>query len=888
VLLHATPDAQNGFMFQVNVSGEKPVLKVHKKVNGNYEVIEQIDLSGFGFSNANLLKGRHRLAFDVRGKAVATLLDGKRVDTRKDSTFNEGLIGFRAYADERATVYRVRVTDAGSHRTLMAFDGAYPVSGNTDAVFTGAAPSLPLLRGGFVAKGEVTGARLYATALGVYEVSVNGQKAGDQFLAPGWTDYPRRLQHQTYDITGLVKKGPNVIGAALADGWYRGNVGMHWAKVYGDRLALIAKIKLTYADGTEEWFGTGRNWQAGDGPFVRADLQDGECYDASRGEPGWKPAEVMDREVSGIVPQPDDPVRMLDTLTAKTKTQPVDGCCVYDLGQNMVGVARVTMKGRKGQVVTIRYGEELYRTGDRKGQLYTDNFRQAKVTDTYTFGEDGTATYQPTFTQHGFRYVEISGLDEPPAAEDVKGIVLGSDLPDTGDLATSNPLLNQLVSNIRWGQRGNFLSIPTDTPARDERLGWTGDISLFSPTACRYRDCRAFLSKWMDDVRDAQKPDGNLPAVVPQPRREFDQTGAGWSDAFITVPYAVWRATGDMRIVRRNWDAMKRFYDFVHNSATCDGTLLEEGRSSWFSGDWLSLEQGWNRLEEHKVIATACFAEDTRMMAEMAAAMGETKLADKWDALVPKIREAFVKAYRQSDGSIYQGTQAAYAMSLGMDLVADPKQREQTGGRFVEKLASDNDHLRTGFLGTPQLLPALCKIGREDLAMKLLLNDDYPSWGYEISMGATTVWERWNSLHPDGTFGDAGMNSFNHYAYGAVGDWMFANLGGIQALEPGYKTSRIAPLIGAGGLTFARCWQNTAYGRIATDWSVSSTGTVFEVEIPVNTTAEVVIPHVGGTTVYESGVPAGSAPGVRFLKMENGAAVYSAGSGRYLFRWKNQ
>ncbi|MBN2685011.1 MAG: family 78 glycoside hydrolase catalytic domain [Pontiellaceae bacterium] len=748
-----------------------------------------------------------------------------------------------------------------------------------------ATSSLPLLRGGFIAKSEVTSARLYATAHGIYELSVNGQKAGDQYLAPGWTDYPKRLQHQTYDITTLVKKGSNEIGAALADGWYRGNVGMHWAEVYGDRLSLIAKIKLTYADGTIEWFGTGRDWEAGDGPFVCADLQDGECYDASHGEPDWKLVEVLDLDSTCIVPQPDEPVRVLATLTARERTEPTAGYYVYDLGQNMVGVAQVVMNGRKGQTVTIRYAEELYRTGDRKGQLYTDNFRLAKVTDTYTFGEDGSATYRPIFTQHGFRYVELTGLEEPPSTNDVKGIVLGSDLPDTGDLVTSNPMLNRLVSNIRWGQRGNFLSIPTDTPARDERLGWTGDISVFSSAACRFRDCRAFLSKWMDDMRDVQKEDGNIPAVVPQPRNEFDQTGVGWSDAFITVPYAVWHATGDERILRDNWEAMKRFYDFVYASATNDGNLLEEGRSSWFSGDWLSLENNWDRLEEHKVIATAYFAEDTRMMAEMAAVMGETQQAAIWTALIPEIRKAFVDAYRAADGTIYQGTQAAYAIALGMNMIADPEQRALTGARFVEQLVADNNHLKTGFLGTPRLLPALGNIGRTDLAMKLLQNEDYPSWGFPISMGATTMWERWNSISPDGTFGDVSMNSFNHYAYGAVGDWMFANLGGIQLLEPGYKKSRIVPLIGAGGLTHAACSQETAYGRIATEWSVSDAGTVLQIEIPVNTTAEVVIPASASAIITEGEVATDQAPGVKFLEKIDGATIYSVGSGHYVFRW---
>lgn len=907
VFLRATPDARNGYVYQVNVAGERPVLKPHKKVNGTYHELAKIDLSPFGVTNESLRQGKHTLVFNVRGNSVDTTLDGKKIDTRSDPSFREGLVGFRTFGPESAIVHRVKVANAADGRVLMApdfskgesgmtggnvTDGTYQISGNTEAVFSGASSSLPLLRGNFRARQKVKSARIYASAQGLYELSVNGKKAGDQFLSPGWTDYHKRIQHQTYDVTDLIKDGPNVIGAALADGWHRGKVGLGWSRVYGDTLGLIAKIKLTYADGSTEWFGTGRDWRAADGPFVRADLQDGETYDASREQPGWNTTdfdasswdavETLASRSNVLTPQPDEPVRVIETLTAKTHTSPVAGSHVYDLGQNMVGVVRLKMTGKKGQTVTIRHAEELYRKGNRQGQLYTDNFRSARVIDRYTFAADGTVTYQPTFTQHGFRYVELTGLDEVPPLEAVKGIVLGSALPDIGDLRTSNPMLNQLVSNIRWGQRGNFVSIPTDTPARDERLGWTGDISVFAPAACRYQDTRAFLSKWMSDVRDAQKPDGNLPAVVPQPRREFDQTGVGWSDAAITVPYAVWKASGDERIVRENWETMKKFYDFVHRSATGDGNLIEEGRSSWFSGDWLNLEK-MDRLQEHKVIATAYFAENTRMMAEMAEAMGESGKAKEWHELHPRIRDAFAKTFRKPDGSIYTGTQTAYAMALGMDLIRDRADREKTAAKFVKKLAADGYHLRTGFLGTPWLLPALSSIGRDDLAYRLLLNEDYPSWGFEIKMGATTMWERWNTIRADGEFGPVDMNSFNHYAYGAVADWMYGNIGGLQALKPGYKVARIAPLMGQGGLSSAKSTLRTPYGTLASDWTTETGKRTLKVEVPVNTTAEVVIPVEDPKKVREGVVPAGSAAGVKSASFDGGRLKLVVGSGRYEF-----
>lgn len=756
---------------------------------------------------------------------------------------------------------------------------------------TNAPQSLPLLCGVVTLKRKVKTARLYASAHGLYQLSINGQRVGDQYLAPGWTDFPKRIQHQTYDVTELVKKGTNAIGAALGDGWHRGKVGLNWRNVYGNTLALVAKLQVTYTDGSTESFVTDGSWRAAGGPFVQADLQDGESYDARREQPGWdradfdasswSPVVVASEDLAKLIPQPDEPVRVTELLPARTRTEPAPGAFVYDLGQNMVGVARFKFTGKKDQTVRLRYAEELNRLGERKGQLYTENFRSAKVTDTYTFARNETVTYHPTFTQHGFRYIEITGLDTPPETNDVQGVVLGSDLPNIGDLRLSHPMLDQLVRNIRWGQRGNFVSIPTDTPARDERLGWTGDINVFAPTACRYQDTRAFLSKWMDDMRDAQRANGNIPAIVPQPRREFDETGVGWSDAFITVPYAVWHATGDTRIVRRNWDAMQRFYRFVHASAMKDGNLLEEGRNSWFSGDWLSLESGGYRLEEHKVIATAYFAENTRMMAEMAAALGETNQAAEWSALVPQIRAAFVAKYRQADGSIYTGSQTSYALTLGMDMIADATQREQTAAKFIAKLAADNYHLRTGFLGTPWLLPALSKIGRDDLAMRLLLNEDYPSWGFEISMGATTVWERWNSIRANGEFGPVDMNSFNHYAYGAVGDWLFQHLGGLQIHEPGYKKSRIAPLIGSGGLSHARCSLQTPYGLLASEWKLANDELALTITVPANTTAEVIIPAQSAETVRIGKTAAVSARGVKTSAFKDGQLTLLVGSGCY-------
>ena len=873
-------------------------------VNGRVDPlgIPAEDIS-FGWSLASTTRGACQTARQIRvgtAPGLADIWDSDRVATEAqvDATLPSSVVL------APATLYYWQVKSWDQHG--VASDWSAPTRFETGLLSaadwgaarwitasTAASSPLPLLRREFNVPGPVTRARLYASALGLYQLSFNGHRVGDQFLAPGWTDYHQRIQSQTYDVTTLIQTGANVLGAALGDGWYRGQVGLGWIKVYGEELAFIARLRLTYADGSEAWFDTDANWRQSAGPRVISDLQNGEHHDARLEQPGWD-APGFDASAwphvsllaaaprGRLVPQPDEPVRAVATLGARSRTEPAPGEYIYDLGQNLVGVARVRLNGRSGQTIRLRHAEELYRTGPRIGRLYTDNLRKARATDTYTFARDGMVTFQPIFTQHGFRYLEITGSDTPPAITDVEAVVLSSDLPAIGDLRTDHAMLNQLVSNIRWGQRGNFLSIPTDTPARDERLGWTGDINVFAPAAARFADTRAFLSKWMTDVRDAQKPDGNLPAVVPQPRREFDSTGVGWPDAIITVPHSVWRATGDLRIVRENWAAMRAFLGFIHASATSDGDLLEQGRSSWFSGDWLSLEKV-DRLQEHQVIATAYLAENTRQMAELASALGESSLAAEWTALVPRIRAAFVTAYVEADGAVYTGTQTAYALALGMDMIADPAVRERVAARFVAKLAADDYHLRTGFLGTPWLLPALSAIGRDDLALRLLLNDTYPSWGFTISIGATTMWERWNSVLPNLEFGPVDMNSFNHYAYGAVGDWMFQKLGGLHALEPGYKKSRVAPILDPSGVRSAVGTLRTPNGLLSCDWRTTENQLTLAVEVPVNTTAEIHIPALDADSVREGFSPARSAPGVTASTFHEGRLILTVGSGRYLF-----
>ncbi|MFF9808172.1 family 78 glycoside hydrolase catalytic domain [Streptomyces coeruleorubidus] len=893
-------DASNGYMWQFNVTGPTPMLRLHKQVKGNYAVVQEVDLAPHGFTNASLLAGRHTVRYDVVGTTIKTTLDGKLVSTFTDSTFTKGYIGFRTHAccGERGTVYDAVVTGADGS-TLLDTDfasGRNPftggdivdstlfVSGTTDALYGPAARPLPLLRKDFATKAhkKVASARVYASALGLYELQINGKPVGDQVLAPGWTNYHKRIQSQTYDVTKLLDAGDNVIGASLADGWWAGKVGLGWSRQYGDTPALVAKMRITYTDGSVQWIATDGSWKTAAGPLVKADLQDGETYDARLLPPGWsrpgfddstwEPAASLESRTDLLVPQSDEPVRETQVLKARQMTEPTAGTYVYDLGQNMVGVSRLTLTGSAGQTVKIRYAEVL----NKNGTLYTDNFRSAKVTDRYTFAETGTVTYEPTFTQHGFRYIEITGLNEPPALSDVKGVVWGSDLPATGTLKTSDSMLNQLVSNISWSQRGNFLSMPTDTPARDERLGWTGDISLFAPTANYLADTRAFLSHWMADVRNSQYANGDLPAVVPTPQGQFGDSGVGWSDVMITVPYHVWRAYDDTSILRENYPAMQKFFDFVRDSAGPD--LLEPGRTTFFTNDWLHLDDP----TEQGILGTAYYAENARMMAEVAKALGDETAAADYSELSADIRDAFTKAYVAADGTVKRNSQTGYALALGMDLISDPALVEKAGRKFVAKLALTDYHLRTGFIGAPLLLPALSRIGRDDLAYTMLLHKDYPSWGYEVENGATTMWERWNSIMPDGSFGPVDMNSFNHYAYGAVGDWMFQNIGGLSAIEPGYKRSRIAPVPG-GNLTKGSGSLKTVHGLLSSRWSTRDGAFDLKVTVPVNTVAEVHVPSGNRSTVTVDGRPADAAKDVRFLRMEDGAAVFEVGSGSYAF-----
>ena len=884
----------NAYMWQLNdeASGN-PRLRPHEKNNGGYSTTPEVNLTEKGLA-ADVLKHRGTLAITATGNTFETRVNGVLVDTRSDDSFAAGYVGFRTSASttalESVVIHSLKVESAS--RTLVdtdfsegnPFDGGtvgpdgLTVAGNNDMLLT-QKTSHPLLRKEFAVDSDktVTNARVYATARGIYELSLNGSKVGDLELAPGWTDYTKRIAFQTYDVTDQISSGTNTIGAMLAPGWYSGRLAHVGNKNYGTRDSLIAQLRIDYSDGSSDVISTDDSWSTAPGPFAAADLIDGETYVAADAQPGWNTSRFDDSEWSEpwiapaatdlLEPQREEPVRVTGIRPALERTEPTPGAFVYDVGQNMVGVANMTLTGTAGSTVRIRYAEEL----NPDGTMYVANLRSAKATDYYTFAEDGTIEYEPTFTFHGFRYIEITGVSVAPEVEDVIGVVWGSDLAFIGDLTTSSAMLNQLQSNITWGQRGNFLSIPTDTPARDERMGWSGDINVFAPTASFNMDSLNFLSKWLVDLQDGQNAAGDYHGVAPYtPNLACCGGGTGWSDAGITVPWVLWQSYGDTEPIRDGYASMTRYMNYL---ATSYPSMV---RGSTY-GDWLHLDDP----TPGDVMGTAYYAYVARLMSEMAAAIGEDVDADRYAQLAERGATVFADRFIAEDGTITGDSQAGYAVALGMKLVPEDK-RDAVAENFLEALERRDFHLATGFLGTPWLVPALSESGHLDDAYRLLMNETFPSWGYEVAMGATTMWERWDSIKPDGSFGDVSMNSFNHYAYGAIGDWMYRNIGAIAPGSPGYKHSIIAPNPG-GGLTHANASYESVYGTIATDWEQSGKNFSLRVTIPENTTATVVLPAESAWAVTESGIAVAQADGVTAVSSSAGRTSVEVGSGRYEF-----
>ena len=726
------------------------------------------------------------------------------------------------------------------------------------------------LRKTFVTRGPVAKARLYATALGVYEVSINGRRVGDDLLAPGWTDYTKRVMVQTYDVTALLAPGRNTVGAVLGDGWYAGRLGWMGPAQYGRRPVFNAQLEITCADGSTEVIPTDASWQAGAGAIVGSDEQWGEVIDARKADAGWStPADpatgwaapVVEQHPVALVPQLGPPVRRLAERAPQKITRFGDKWIV-DFGQNMVGHVRLTARGPAGTIITVRHGEML----NADGSLYTVNLRPALATDEFVLGGGGRETFEPHFTFHGFRYVEVGGYPGDLAPDDLRGIVVGSDTPRTGTFECSDPDLNRLYENIVWSQRGNFLSVPTDCPQRDERMGWMGDAQVFAPTAARNADVAAFFTKWLVDVDDAQTERGDFANF--SPRVAAPQPGwPVWADAGVLVPWAMYASYDDPAFLRDHYAHMTAWVDYCERTAK--NLILTGG-----VGDHLA-----PKFTPTDIVDTAYFAHSAHLAAETARILGRADDAAKYDHLFHEVVAAFDQAFVGPDGSItstsrpffrppgapppkpgerFGNTQTAYILALQFDLV--PAALRPVIARRLAEDVEQNGHLTTGFVGVGLICPTLTQIGRPDLAWRLLLTDTYPSWLFSVRNGATTIWERWDGWTPERGFEDPAMNSFNHYSLGSVGAWLYTGAAGIRLDEasPGYKRFALQPEF-TFRLTAVQATLDSPYGRIASAWHADGDRMVYRVTIPPNSSAVVTLPVAAAEVRSSGGSPAPAA-----------------------------
>ncbi|RMH68505.1 MAG: alpha-L-rhamnosidase [Bacteroidetes bacterium] len=753
----------------------------------------------------------------------------------------------------------------------------------------------PMLRRTFRVEGEVVRARAYVTSHGLYELHLNGRRVGDQVFTPGWTSYHHQLQVQTYDVTDLLQDGPNAVGAILGDGWYRGQIGFRGQRnFYGNRLALLAQLVITYADGRTEVIGTDSHWRAtNDGPIRMSDIYNGEVYDARREFPGWSTTgfddsgwagvRIADHGTDHLVAPAGPPVRRVEEIRPIALLTSPAGETIIDMGQNMVGWVRLRVSGPAGTTITLRHAEVL----DQEGNLYTENLRAARQTVQYTLRGDGEEIYEPHFTFQGFRYVAVEGFPGTPTLDAFTGIVIHSDMAQTGHFRTSNPLVNQLQHNIRWGQKGNFLDVPTDCPQRDERLGWTGDAQVFCRTAAFNYDVAGFFTKWLADLAFDQYDSGSIPHVIPNVLATDGQGAAGaagWADAGVLIPWDLYLVYGDRLLLERQYPGMTAWVGYMQRRAGDD--LIWDGDPHF--GDWLAFNTTRSdypgATTSKDFIATAFYAYSAALTARAADVLGKPEDAAHYRRLSERIKQAFRQEFVTPNGRVGENTQTAYALALAFDLLPEAL-RQQAADRLAEDVRRFG-HLTTGFLGTPHLNHVLTRFGYTDLAYALLLRETYPSWLYPVTQGATTIWERWDGLRPDGSFQDPGMNSFNHYAYGAVGDWMYRVMAGLDTdpERPGYKHVLIAPRPG-GGFTEVEARLETLYGTTGSAWTWHDDTFSLTVTVPPNTTATVRLPGAAPDQVQVDGRPLVGADGVHDAGADGTDTVVQIGSGMYRFSY---
>lgn len=747
-------------------------------------------------------------------------------------------------------------------------------------------PPPPWFRKTFALGKPVKRALAYVTARGIFRLHLNGQQIGKDVFAPGWTDYGKRIQYRTYDVTGHIKPGKNAVGAVVGDGWYSGYLG--WRKFrgnYGLQNSLLLQLEVEYEDGTIEVVATDKTWRCSEGPVINSDLLMGEHYDARKEMPGWdtvefddrdwKPVVLMEKPQARLVVQPSEPVQVTQHIEPVKMTEPKNGVYVFDLGQNIAGWLRLKVKGKSGTKITLRHAERL----NPDGTVYTTNLRDAKATDTYILKGGGEEVFEPRFTFHGFQYVEVTGFPGVPGRDAITGCAINSAAPVGGRFECSSPLVNKLYRNLTWSQRGNYISIPTDCPQRDERLGWTGDAQIFIRTGTFNMDAAAFFTKWMEDVEDAQSGEGAFPDFAPRLKDKVlmrFESAPAWGDAGVIVPWTVYRVYGDTRIISRHWEAMVKWMDFLQDA---NPEFIRKNKVGNNYGDWLSI----NADTPKDLLATAYWAYDAWLMSRMAEAIGRSSESFYYQTLFQNIKEAFQREYVLAEGRVKGETQTGYLLALAMDLLPEDL-RARSAEHLAENIKQRDWHLSTGFVGAGYLNPVLTEMGYPQVAYRLLLNETFPSWGYSIKQGATTIWERWDGWTEENGFQNPGMNSFNHYAFGSVGEWLFRFVAGIDLDPevPGYKRIVIRPYPG-GGLEYARAEYDSIQGKIISGWKLENGKLTLNVTIPANTAALMYVPAEDASQVMESGKPAKKSEGIRFLRMEKGRAVFEVVSGTYTF-----
>lgn len=800
-------------------------------------------------------------------------------------------------------IWQVRVWDNYGNRSNWSTPASWQM-GITDiadwkakwieSVITNDSSQSPAIyfRKSFNLNKKIQNATAYITTHGMYEAQLNGKRIGNAYLTPGWTSYKNRLQYQTYDVTNLLNSSANAIGVTVGSGWYRTALGWGDNKnLYGKKLGLLLQIFIKYQDGTTDFITSDNSWKSSNGAIRFSEIYDGEVYDANFEIPGWSASGFDDSKWEGVTEKDfaknillaayNEPVLKHEIFKPVKIFKTPAGEQVIDFGQNLVGWEQIKLKGKKGDTVTISHAEVL----DKTGNFYTENLRAARAQNIYILNGKDDDIFEPHFTFQGFRYIKIEGLKTEPNLNDFTAVAMYSSMKPTGDFTCSDSLLNQLQHNIQWGQKGNFLDVPTDCPQRDERLGWTGDAQAFSRTATFNMQVHNFFSKWMKDVAADQEKDGRVPFVIPDVLGAGSGGSAGWSDVATIIPWNVYLAYGDKKILEDQYASMKLWVSFMQ--ANSKNYLWNTG---FHFGDWLFYRpfddnDGRSAVTDKYLIAQCFYAYSTQLLINAANVLGKEDDAKTYTELLHNIKQAFIKEYTTESGRLVSGTQTAYVLALNFDMLPDSL-RAQAAARLAENVASYDNHLTTGFLGTPYLCHVLSRFGYDSVSYKLLLQQSYPSWLYPVKMGATTIWERWDGEKPDSTFQTPGMNSFNHYAYGAIGDWMYRVMCGLDTDDKttGYKKIIIKPHPG-GNLSYASASLDTYYGRVKSAWKRDSTAFHLSVEIPANTTATIYLPATKNAKVDMNGKPVVE-DNTASSATSNNYRMINVGSGTYDFTVK--